>query len=179
MHDEFEDFKKDFLSKDAKEPVQRKKFQCPHCKGILVEAYIEQNPFPEIPCPSCGSMLDTSSIEEVAMPSKDTRADKRCEMSLKVSYTSYNEFITEYTKNVSRGGMFINTRRKHEVGENVDLFLYVPGLDEPLRVGAMVVHINFHNVKDEDAGIGVKFVDIDNSSRHLLINFIKSREERL
>jgi len=150
---------------------------CPRCRKVIPASYAEQNPFPEFPCPSCGALIDASTLKNNEPSANNKRTDGRFNASLKVSYKSYNEFITEYTKNVSRGGLFINTKRPHEIGEIVDLSLIVPGLDNPLNIKGVVVHIKIHNVPDEDAGIGVKMLDIDAKSRKALIDFIKSRSD--
>jgi type IV pilus assembly protein PilZ len=146
---------------------------CPQCREVIAASYAEENPFPEFPCPSCGALIDISSLKNNELTANDERTDGRFNASLKVLYNSYNEFITEYTTNVSRGGLFINTKRHHEISETVDLSLIVPGLDKPLNIKGEVIHIKIHNVPDEDAGIGIKFIDIDSESRKALIEYIK------
>jgi uncharacterized protein (TIGR02266 family) len=106
----------------------------------------------------------------------ERRVEERSPASLKVSYKTYSEFIENYTNNVSRRGMFIGTRHRHKAQERVDLFLHVPGLDDPIRIIGEIAHITTDDVKDEDAGVGVRFVDIDDKSRQILIDFIKSQE---
>ena len=154
------------------ENIKRIRQQCPQCEVIIPDAYIEQNPFPEFPCPSCGNLIDTLSLKNIEFPFKDERKEERFNAALKIAYNSYNEFITEYTKDVSNGGMLINTKRHHEINDIVDLSLTIPGLDTPIKIKGEVVRIRIHNVKDEDAGIGIKFIDIDSESRKALIDFI-------
>jgi uncharacterized protein (TIGR02266 family) len=160
---------------NSDEVFKRKKQQCPQCRETIPDAYVEQNPFPEFPCPACGGLIDTSSLKNLEFFAKDERSEERFDAALKVSYNSYNDFITEYTSDVSKGGIFINTKRHHDLNEIVDLALEVPGIDKPLKIKGEVVHLEIQNVPDEDAGIGVKFTDIDPESRKALINFIKSR----
>jgi len=157
------------------ENIKRIRQQCPQCEVIIPDAYIEQNPFPEFPCPSCGNLIDTLYLKNIEFPFKDERKEERFNAALKIAYNSYNEFITEYTKDVSNGGMLINTKRQHEINDIVDVSLNVPGLDSPIKIKGEVVRIKIHNVRDEDAGIGVKFIDIDPESRKALIEFIKTR----
>jgi type IV pilus assembly protein PilZ len=152
---------------------KRIKKQCPQCRETIPDAYVEQNPFPEFPCPACGGLIDASSLKDLEFLAEDERTEERFDETLKVSYNSYYDFITEYTSNVGKGGIFINTKRHHEINKTVDLFLEVPGLAKPLKIEGEVVHIEIQNVPDEDAGIGVKFVDIDRESRKALIDFIK------
>ena len=118
------------------EVFKRKKQLCPQCGKILPSAYTA-----ELPCPSCGVLIDTSSLNNSEITANNERAEERCNASLKVSYNSYNEFITEYTKNVSKGGLFINTKRHHEISEIVEISLIVPGLGRPLIIKGEVVHI--------------------------------------
>lgn len=177
MSTEFEEFQRQFELKDSESAVTRKKHHCPNCKEELHEAYIEQNPFPEIPCPSCGTLIDNSNLEEISILSANQRVEERCEVSLKVTYQSYDNFIIEYTKNVSRGGMFLKTKQRHEIGSHASLLLHVPGLDEPIKIIGEIVRTHFFNVTDENSGVGIKFIELDDTSRQYLIDFIKTQED--
>lgn len=176
MDNEFEQFSRNFGMHDADQEIRRKEYQCPYCRHTIAEEYIEQNPFTEIPCPSCSAMVQTASLQEINVSVENQRVDKRCAVSLKVTYQSFDKFITEYTKNVSKGGMFVKTRTPHEKGSRTDVLLHVPGIDEPLKIIAEVVHTNLSEPLDENSGIGVKFIDIDESSRQKLVDFIRSQE---
>lgn len=176
MHDETEFTPSAGQEIEGPGTFTRKRRLCPECGEVIEEAYLHENPFPEFPCPACRSLVSASSLGELRVPASEERTEKRYEASLKVGYRTYQEFITEYTTNVSSGGMFINTRRNHEVHDRVELFLAVPGLKEPLRIIGEVVRTNIHNVSDEDAGIGVRFVELDEGSRQALISFIRSHE---
>jgi len=165
------------MNKQSDEVFKRKNHQCPECRGVIPEAYIEQNPFPEFSCPSCGALIATPSIKDVEFIAHDERTEERFYATLKVSYSSYNEFITEYTRDVSKGGIFIKTKRRHKINEIVDLSLDVAGLVKPLKIKGEVVHIEIQNVPEEEAGIGVKFLDIASESRQALIDFIKFQKD--
>ncbi len=154
----------------------RKKHICPKCTKEIPEAFLEQNPFPEVPCPSCGNLVASMTIGSEEYAAADQREFPRCRASLKINYSSFSEFITEYTRNVSRGGMFINTKRHHEINETVDIQLHVPGIDQPLNIACEVIRVHIHNVPDDEAGIGVKFIDMDDQSRRALITYIKTLE---
>ncbi|MEW6109874.1 MAG: PilZ domain-containing protein [Nitrospirota bacterium] len=159
------------------EAVKRKQYQCPFCKEIIANAYIELNPFPEIPCPYCGSLMEYSSIIKEEITSQNERKAERCNVSLKVTYNSLDNFLTEYTQNVSNRGIFIKTKTPYEIGSDIDLLLYVPGLNEPIRIIGRVIHNNFFSINDENAGIGIEFVDIDAKSRERLIRFLRTQKD--
>ena len=157
------------------EIVRQKQHQCPFCKKIIADDYIEQNPFPELPCPVCGSLVEISSDIEEEIAPKEIRKEERCNFPLKVTYKSFNRFVMEYTKNVSKGGMFIKTKTFYEIGSRLDVLLHVPRLDEPIRITGRVIHNGVFPGKDEDTGIGIEFIDIDEKSREQLINTLKSK----
>jgi len=160
-----------------KEIAQQKQHQCDLCKEILSDDYIAQYPFPELPCPCCGSLIELSSSLKEEFTSHDKRREERCDASLKVTYRNFKRFKLEYTKNVSRGGMFIKTKSAYEIGSWLDLLLYVPGLDEPIRITGRVRHNSFFPGKDEDDGIGIEFIGIDEKSREALIQFAKKQKK--
>ena len=122
---------------------------CPQCREIIPASYAEKNPFPEFPCPSCGALVEISSLKKHTLTANHERAEGRFNASLKVPYNNYL----------------------------ADLALIVPGLDNPLNIKGEVIHIRIHNVSDEGAGIGIKFIDIDSESRKSLIEFTKTRND--
>jgi type IV pilus assembly protein PilZ len=156
--------------------ITRKQYHCPHCKGILSDAYIARNPFPEISCPACGRLMRLPAIQKEDVPAPDERKERRYPVSLKVTYRSFDRFFTEYTANISKGGMFLRTETPHEIGSPIDLLLYVPGLDEPIRINGEVVHRDCFSPNKEDAGIGVKFISVDKKSRKTLLDFVKAQK---
>jgi uncharacterized protein (TIGR02266 family) len=180
MSKEFEEFQKEFsenkLNK-SNDTVSRKKHKCPKCSDFIDDAYLEQNPYPEIPCSSCGALIEISSIQDIEVPEANQRSEKRCNVSLKVAYKSFDKFITEYTKNVSNGGMFLRTMQHHEIGTHVNLYLHMPDLKKPLKITGEVIHTRFFDAKDEDTGVGIKFINIDETSRQSLIDFMKNQED--
>ena len=176
MLDDFENFAKQVGTGSAEKPVIRATHQCPHCKEILSDAYIEQNPFSDVTCHSCGSLITIERSRNVERSSGDKRSEKRCPIALRVSYKTFNEFIDEYTKNVSKRGMFIRTKRHHALHDIAELLLHVPELPHPVRIKGEIVHVERDALLEEDCGVGVKFIDIDDQSRGALISYIKSRE---
>jgi uncharacterized protein (TIGR02266 family) len=176
MSDDFEKFAQQIGLGSADKPLNRRQIPCPHCKEIQSDAYLEQNPFPEVPCSSCGSLIAIKQLRGVEHASMDKRVERRCPVSLRVSYKTFDEFIDEYTKNVSRCGMFIRTKRHHALHDIAELLLHVPELPHPVRIKGEIVHVERDALLEEDCGVGVKFIDIDDQSRGALISYIKSRE---
>ena len=70
--------------------------------------------------------------------SDERRSDPRHPIELKVEYKRLNAFFADYTKNISRGGTFIQTDKPLPVGTEFVFKLYVPTLEEPLRIRGRV-----------------------------------------
>ncbi len=99
-------------------------------------------------------MADSSSDER--------RSDVRRPIELKVEYKRLNTFFADYTKNISRGGTFIKTRRPLPIGTEFLFKLYVPGRGEPLtihgQVQRIVTDVDVDHDGTPDEGMAIKFV---------------------
>jgi len=70
--------------------------------------------------------------------SDDRRRYLRTPTKLKVTYRQVNEFIQDYARNISRGGMFMETTTPLKTGVIFNLELEVPTLKDPLALKARV-----------------------------------------
>ncbi len=87
----------------------------------------------------------------------DQREYTRCPMMLKVEYASTEEFLSDYTENISGGGVFIATTARFEMGQVIDFSISFPGLLEPIAVRGEVKWQRPEG-GEEPAGIGVQFL---------------------
>ncbi len=83
------------------------------------------------------------------------REHPRAPIELKVDYKKLNSFFADYTKNISKGGTFIKTRKPLAIGTRFLFRLTVPGRAEPFELNGEVVHAS---PSGEDAGMGIRFV---------------------
>ena len=60
----------------------------------------------------------------------DQREYTRCPMMLKVEYASTEQFLSDYTENISGGGVFIATTARFEMGQVIEFSISFPGLLE-------------------------------------------------
>ncbi len=90
----------------------------------------------------------------------DRRADVRRPIELKVEYKRLNTFFADYTKNISRGGTFIKTRRPLPIGTEFLFKLFVPGRAQPLTIHGEVQRIIGEDDSEngEEHGMAIKFV---------------------
>src|SRR5512134_1180754 len=94
------------------------------------------------------------------MADDDRRREARAPIELKVEYKRLNTFFADYTKNISKGGTFIKTRKPLDVGTEFVFKLFVPSLPAPLELRGQVKWvIQEHAVEDgQSPGMGIRFV---------------------
>lgn len=151
--------------------ITRKEFHCPSCRVLLSEDVLTS---PIIKCPSCSTNIKLPDLGMHKVEAANERREERCPVSLKVQYNTAKEFKIEYTKNVSQGGMFIRTTSPIETGTKIQLELFIPDLNEPILLSVEVVRSSQYAVDKEDAGVGVRFLDIDPLSKSILINYLSA-----
>ena len=101
-------------------------------------------------------------------PPEELRRSQRAPLRLRIGYEQMNAFFADYTKNISRGGMFIKTPRPLEVGSRCQFSLSLPALSDPLALEgevAWVLTAEEAQQRGEDAGMGIRFVFADEALR--------------
>ena len=107
------------------------------------------------------------------MPDQDERrAESRRPIELKVEYKRLNTFFADYTKNISRGGTFIKTRRPLPIGTEFMFKLLVPGRDTPLTIHGEVQRI-IDEAADEEPGMAIKFVYREGDSQDVIARAVE------
>ena len=90
------------------------------------------------------------------MASNSKRNTPRAPVEIRVEYQRLNSFIADYTRDISRGGLFIKTETPSELGEECYLTLTFPKLDEPITLVAIVRHV-VKPGEGAEPGMGLKF----------------------
>jgi uncharacterized protein (TIGR02266 family) len=98
-------------------------------------------------------------------PGAEKRQHRRSPILLKVAYRNAQDFLIDYTENISAGGMFIITEEAFEVGNVLDFEISFPGLLSPIPIKGMVKWCRPASSPDEPAGIGVQFIMEDTASQ--------------
>lgn len=95
-------------------------------------------------------------------PGIEGRTSIRAPIELKVDYKKLNSFFADYTKNISKGGTFIKTKKPLPIGTRFLFKLSVPQRTSPFELLGEVV---WSTVEGEEPGMGIKFVYSDDSQR--------------
>lgn len=90
----------------------------------------------------------------------ESRREPRFEKIFRVAFESPSDLLSEYTQNISQGGMFVLTETPPAINTVVEVNILIPDIMRVIRVEGRVVHI----LKRDDAerlglkaGIGVQF----------------------
>ena len=114
------------------------------------------------------------------MGEANKRKAERLENELPVAYRSVDGFITDWVTNISKGGLFINSRTPLPVGTLVRLIIQLPDTPFPFELKGRVVRVcEFDNATNEVPGMGIEFVDIDDDKRARIERFVDKLRQAL
>ena len=103
----------------------------------------------------------------------DRREHSRKPIELKVEYKRLNAFFADFTKNISKGGTFIQTAKPLGIGTEFMFKLYVPTLNEPLQIRGRVKWVVPEAQGDEEPGMGIRFLYRDDSEREAVEGLVE------
>jgi type IV pilus assembly protein PilZ len=83
------------------------------------------------------------------------RTSARAPIELKVEYRKVNSFFADYTKNISKGGTFIKTKKPLPIGTRFLFKLTVPHRDAPFE---LLGEVAWAKSEGEEPGMGIRFV---------------------
>jgi type IV pilus assembly protein PilZ len=95
-------------------------------------------------------------------PGPEGRQQPRAPIELKVDYKKMNSFFADYTKNISKGGTFIKTKKPLPIGTRFLFKLTVPRRDNPFELLGEVV---WSSGEGEEPGMGIRFIYTNDTQR--------------
>jgi len=101
---------------------------------------------------------------------------RRIPLRLRVRYATVDQFLIDYTENIRRGGSFVRTKTPLQPGTRLYLEIEVAGVPVFIKLRGRVSWVNdpggdWHR-KDLQAGMGVRFIFSDETSRLMLENLV-------
>ena len=124
----------------------------------------QKTPFPPSPL-----------LDETAMTAAERRAQERAAITLKVDYRRLNSFFADYTKNISKGGTFIQTSKPLKVGTEFIFVLSLPTLNEQLQLNGEVMWVvtDAEATDEQPSGMGIRFRFENESERAKVSDFVE------
>ena len=105
------------------------------------------------------------------MSSKSKRKAPRAAIEIRVDYQHSGKLVSEFTRDVSRGGLFIKTDNPLEVGHRCRLALTFPNRSEPVSVGGVVRRI-ISATGEGQPGMGIGFLFSDEDEQMMLFRTV-------
>ena len=90
-------------------------------------------------------------VEELIAENK--RISIRKAYKIPISYATQNHIYSDNISDISKSGLFIETNRPFNIGENIMLSFNMHGYDRPFKVKGKIVRSN-------QQGIGVEFKEV-------------------
>jgi uncharacterized protein (TIGR02266 family) len=132
--------------------------------GSLGVAPVRQPAAPEAkPAPAA-----PKSAAKPATP--EARKDIRIEVELAIEFKTETEFVTEYTRNLSKGGVFVKTGQRPQQNTYAALKIHLPN-GQTLETSARVVHVLDH---PEFGGVGLAFEKRDPAFEAALSKYLST-----
>ncbi len=99
----------------------------------------------------------------------------RIKIRLKVRFKDTESFISEYTHNISKGGLFIRTQKPCGLRDKVELVLIMPESEESVVALGEVIHIVTPDQANEQtpAGMGIQILELETGGRERIEKFIQ------
>ncbi len=91
----------------------------------------------------------------------ERREHPRKPCSIEVTYTTEDRTFTDFIKNISMGGVFMQTSASLNVGQQISLVFPFPTQEEPIRMTGQVVW-------KSPVGVGVKFIELSRGVREMI-----------
>ncbi len=109
----------------------------------------------------------------IAARSWHPRASVRFEVEFEVTFNSGKQLATEFTKNISKGGLFIKTDEPPPMDAFVDITLRLPHIQRNLNVRGRVVHRVLETRPNSPAGFGLQFENLTREIKDMLGDLAK------
>ena len=99
--------------------------------------------------------------------------------TIKVSFKSQEQFIQEYSKDISKGGIFVATENLLPLNSQVELLLSLPNASRDVKIIGEVVHaVGPEQGKQPGsgrvAGMGIQFIKFEGDGQKSLEGYFKS-----
>lgn len=119
---------------------------------------------------------DSTENEQTTSPeADDRRRSQRAPARLLVEYESVEDFLIDYTANMSLGGMFIQTREPLPVGSRFRLRFRIPGRPEPVETeGEVCWTLTVEEAGSWQPGMGVKLDQLREEDREAVSRLLEA-----
>lgn len=120
------------------------------------------------------SSRNSSIINRVT---SDKRRKTRVPFEVKIEYRTVGSFLSDWSANISQGGLFIQTANPLKEGTSVRMIFSLPGIPLLFDLNGRVRWTQPGAGAGKPAGMGIEFVHVDDRIRKRIQSYIKSIDE--
>jgi len=115
-------------------------------------------------------MNEDKKPADTGLGDQDRRESRRIPVEMWVEESTERELYFQRGANISLGGIFLQRTIPHTRGTVINLQFTLPGDAAPVKVRGEIVNVGDHA---DDLGMGVKFVDLQESDRKRIAEFVE------
>lgn len=118
--------------------------------------------------------LSKDRMKSAKARARDNRKEPRIPIQLKVDIESPNDhYLFEYSSNLSQNGIFIQSMEPLPSGTLVNIQFFLPESCWIRTRGEVIWTNNDEEEDEEEMGMGVKFIGLDEKDREMILNCLK------
>lgn len=113
--------------------------------------------------------------------SSDQRSQPRYDAVVPIRFRDAEDFLVQYTENISSGGVFIRTNNPPEVGTQLRMSLELPGTRTALPVTGEITFVvtpEQGQISGRTPGCGVRFKEVDPGTTQVLEQYVDSLSQK-
>jgi uncharacterized protein (TIGR02266 family) len=107
-------------------------------------------------------------------PLPQQRQSPRFSVNLEVHFQTESDFVREHASNLSKGGIFLNTKERPPLNSELGLKIRLPN-NELIQTTARVVH---HVEQPAPGGVGLAFNQDDSGFEQMLENYLAGLDKK-
>jgi len=103
----------------------------------------------------------------------ERRKNPRVMVRALVDYESQDTFIYDHSRDLSEGGVFIQTDKPLQIGEELKLKFSLPDIEKVFEIKGEVIWASSKDSDDNMKGMGIGFKDIQDEDKRLIQEYIE------
>ena len=113
----------------------------------------------------------------MAKAGRERRRASRVPVEIQIQYETADGFFQDYMRNLSLGGIFIETPKPLPMNTKLKVQFSLPDMTAPIVADGVVVHtLRLGQPKNPSvSGMGIKFSELEPSSKEMLESYLQAQ----
>lgn len=106
---------------------------------------------------------------------RERRRSRRVPVQIQIQYQTADGFFQDYIRNLSLGGIFIETEKPLPTNTKLKVEFRLPEMNDPITADGVVVHTlgRRQNAQPAPSGMGIRFSELNSASRKRLESYLQ------